>query len=48
MRLVLPVKDHEIYSQKPLKDRPKEHRSFLHYLGLFSTFQTLLVMNVES
>ena len=34
MRLVLPVKDHKLYSQKLLKDLPKEHRSFLHYLVL--------------
>ena len=26
MLLVLPVKDHELYSQKHLKDSPKEHR----------------------
>ena len=29
MRLVLPVKDHELYSQKLLKDPPKEHRNLL-------------------
>ena len=46
MRLVLPAKDHELYSQKLLKDLPKEHRNFRHYLVLISIFQTLLVMNV--
>ena len=46
MRLVLSVKDHELYSQKILKDLPKEQRSFRHYLALFSILQTLLVMNV--
>ena len=48
MRFVLPVKDHELYSQKPLKDLPKEHHNFRHYLVLFSIFQKLLVMNVGS
>ena len=48
MRLVLPVKVHELYSQKLLKDPPKELRNFRHYLLLFSTFQMLLAMNAGS
>ena len=39
MGLVLPVKDHGLYSQKPLKDLPKEHRNFRHYLVLFPIFK---------
>ena len=46
MHLVLPVKDHKLYCQKPLKDLPKEHHSLRHYLVFLSIFQTLLVMNV--
>ena len=46
MRLALPVKDNELYSQKPLKDLPKEHQNFYHYLVLLSIFQTLLAINV--
>ena len=41
MRLVLSVKDHELYSQKLMKDLPKEHGNFRHYLVLFSILQTL-------
>ena len=48
MRLVLPVKDHETCSQKPLEGPPIEHHNFRHYLVLFSIFQTLIVMNVGS
>ena len=32
MGLVLPVKYHELYTQKSLKDLPKEHGNFHHYL----------------
>ena len=46
MSLVLPLKDHEVYCQKPLKDLPEEHFNFCHYLILLSIFQTLEVMNV--
>ena len=44
----MPVKDHELYSQKPLKDLPKEHHNFRHYLVFLSIFQKLLVMNIGS
>ena len=48
MCLVLAVKDHELHSQKLLKDLPKEHCNFRHYLVHFSVFQILKVMNVGS
>ena len=38
MRLVKPVKNHALYSQKPLKDLPKQHRNFRHYLERFFRF----------
>ena len=38
MRLVLPVKDHELYRKKPSKGLPKEHGNFRHYVVLFSNF----------
>ena len=33
--------NHKLYSQKPLKDLPKEHSNFYHYLVLFFHFSNI-------
>ena len=48
MRLVLLVKDHQLYNQRFLIDLPKEHRSFRHYPVVYSILQSLPLMNVGS